>query len=98
MPTPRSWLLYLTFYDHFGQGIANVWWLNQLSANFVAGVPNLWWVKSTQISQVSGPRANREALYLAPQRVSWEQSIRSFLDRSTAYEAEIWRPPRIRLG
>ncbi|CAL1126085.1 unnamed protein product [Cladocopium goreaui] len=36
--------------------------------------------------QVSGPRANREALYLAPQRVSWEQSIRSFLDRSTAYE------------
>eukprot|EP00913_Durusdinium_trenchii_P035639 g33351.t1 len=36
--------------------------------------------------QVRGPRANREALYFAPQRASWEQSIRSFLERSPAAE------------
>ena len=48
--------------------------------------------------QVSGPRANREALYLAPQRVSWEQSIRSYLDRSTAYEARWQRQAAEHLG
>jgi len=35
-----------------------------------------------------GPRANREALYLAPQRGSWEQSIRSFLEHSPAVVSE----------
>lgn len=36
-----------------------------------------------------GPRANREALYLAPQRGSWEQSIRSFLEHSPAVVSEV---------
>lgn len=38
-----------------------------------------------------GPRANREALYLAPQRGSWEQSIRSFLEHSPAVVSEVGR-------